>query len=162
MADKASKEERDAAFRLVEDDVRQGISAIGFAPNEAAQESADADRGTSAFGWGPPFDGSESARDEPRDVTVVPWTFVCNHVGGVDEAIEDAGLFHGMFPTGREVTIRGVTFVDRSSGEPQFYRYVDWADALTQLGCTVSQRVLLGEDAYVEGLHTLHDQETQS
>lgn len=159
-------EARAEAFRLVEEDLRQGIGAVGFVPNERGREPQGSDDAgnTQACNWGAPFNQQDEAdRDDAIErFTVVPWEFECNHVGGLREDIEDAGIFHGLFPTGRDVTIRGVTFVDRSGVEPQFHRYVDWADALTQLGCTVSQRVLLGEDAYQEGLRTLNPREEQS
>ena len=100
--------------------------------------------------------------ERTQQYTVVPWMYSCVHAESVDDDDEDVGIFKGMFPTGRPMTIRGVTFVDRSSGEPQYHRYIDWADALTQLGCTVSQRVLVDEGEYVEGLRKLRRPDPES
>lgn len=119
------------AFRYAEEDVAAGIGDIF---------KADLEVDGGAFALGPPFDSQDEAGHD--GVVAVPWRYECRHVGN----------FRNLFPTGRSLTIHGVTFVDGRGDEPVFHRYVDWAGVFTQLGLTVSGRVLVDEDAYRAGL----------
>jgi hypothetical protein len=123
----------DESFRLVRDDVLDGLGPL-FPPVGEGPES---------------FSVREDLAEEDvitnGRITAVPWVFRC----------EDRGKFQGLFPTGRELEISGVTLVDRGSEEPRFYRYVDWAGVLDQLGLTVSWRVPVTEDEYRTGREIL-------
>jgi hypothetical protein len=58
------------------------------------------------------------------------------------------GTFVGLEPTGREVTIEGLTLVklpEREGDDPQFMRFVDWSEVLGQLGVSMSGRPILAE-----------------
>jgi hypothetical protein len=74
-------------------------------------------------------------------IVAVPWTYSCRHTGD----------FHGLFRTGRELTIEGVTLVDYRSGELLLHRFVDWAGVIAQLGLEVSGRIPVTEDEYEFG-----------
>ena len=132
--------DREKAFRLVEEDVRIGIG-------DTFRERPSDEPGQRAFRR-PAFDRAEDAPILP-----VPWIFDCRHAGspkGTPQSPPDA--FHELFPTGRDLTINGVTVVEMRDGEAVFHRYVDWIGVLTQLGLTVSQRVLMEEEEYRTGL----------
>ncbi|MBV8950425.1 MAG: hypothetical protein JOZ99_06090 [Actinobacteria bacterium] len=126
----ATIEEHDS-FRLVGADVIEGLGAA-FEPVEE-----DTFTVTEAF----------SATDAITTdaVAAVPWEYRCVH----------AGAFQGLFPTGRELRIPGVTLVDYRGEEPMFARYVDWAAVIEQLGLTVSWRVPVDEEQYRQGLEAL-------
>jgi hypothetical protein len=91
-------------------------------------------------GLGPYFEAVEGFRLEPfwrpepggeqREKIWVAWTYHAKHTG----------KFAGIEPTGRTVTVRGVTLVDGSKDEPMFYRYIDWLDLCQQLGLSITGR----------------------
>jgi hypothetical protein len=91
-------------------------------------------------GLAPYFTAVEGFRAEPfwrpepgaeqREKTWVAWTYEAKHTG----------LLAGIPPTEREVTVRGVTLVDRSEREPMFYRYIDWLDLCQQIGLSITSR----------------------
>lgn len=74
-------------------------------------------------------------------IVAVPWTYYCRHTGD----------FHGLFRTGRELTIEGVTLVDYRDGQTLLHRYVDWAGVIAQLGLEVSGRIPVTEEEYEFG-----------
>jgi len=145
----ADNETFQQALALVQEDVVAGIGEI-FEPRA---------EGGAAFAPGPPFDGDVEVQSD--SVVAVPWKYECRHVGEVyddgDEHERAPNLFAGLFPTGKALTIHGVTFVDRSGTEPRFYRYVDWAGVYSQLGLTVSRRVLLNDPEYRDGLEKVRE-----
>ncbi len=71
------------------------------------------------------LDGTELASG---GLTAVPWQFTGTH----------SGLFEGIAPTHRSVTIQGVTILDQARG--LHYRYVDWLNVLAQLGVALAYR----------------------
>jgi hypothetical protein len=73
-----------------------------------------------------------------QSLAAVPWVYRCAHDGN----------FQGLFPTGKELEIHGVTFVDNRGGQQQLYRYVDWLGVVNQLGLDVSWRVPVDEAQY--------------
>lgn len=74
-------------------------------------------------------------------IVAVPWTYYCRHTGD----------FHGLFRTGRELQIEGVTLVDYRTGVTLLHRYVDWAGVIVQLGLEVSGRIPVTEEEYEFG-----------
>ena len=76
---------------------------------------------TDGFALAPPTDRVGPIVD--RGFAVVNWTFVGLDVGRG---------FNRMWPTGKLVTARGVTFLDLSTG--LFQRHVDWNGINSQLG----------------------------
>jgi hypothetical protein len=120
----------DESFELVRDDLTQGLAGV-FEPLAALDETFDVRE---------QLDGQEVIANS--QVTAVPWVYRCRQIGE----------FQGLFPTGRELRIDGVTIVDTSGGEALFYRYIDWAGVIAQLGLMVSPRVAVTEDEYLAGL----------
>lgn len=59
------------------------------------------------------------------DLAVVQWVFV-----GVD----DGKGFNNLWPTAKQITVRGLTIVDRSKRDWAFHRHVDWNAVSSQLG----------------------------
>ena len=105
----------ESATDLVRDDVVEGLGAA-FEP-------------TTGFAVLDALAGKAPATAD--DVTFVPWQYGGLHVGS----------FHGVAPTGRAVLIVGTTAVDVGrSEEPEFHRFVDWANVFAQLGLTVNAR----------------------
>jgi hypothetical protein len=76
-----------------------------------------------------PFWRPEPGPEQPEKIWVA-WTYQAKHTGS----------FAGIQPTGRTVTVRGATLVDWSSGDPLFYRYIDWLDLFQQIGLSMSGR----------------------
>jgi hypothetical protein len=76
-----------------------------------------------------PFWRPEPGLDQ-REKTWVAWTYPATHTG----------TFAGIQPTQRPVMVRGATLVDLSTGEPQFYRYIDWLDLCQQIGLSITGR----------------------
>jgi hypothetical protein len=69
--------------------------------------------------------------DARRGRMAVEWSYKCTHVG-------DLG---GLRPTGKDLTMQGVTIVDlRDEGAPRFRRYVDWSDVMSRLDVTATFR----------------------
>ena len=65
--------------------------------------------------------------------TAVVWEYECEHTG----------LFQGLNPTGKRLTIRGITIVaDHRDDEKEasFSRNIDWAQVMTDLGMYASYR----------------------
>jgi hypothetical protein len=102
------------ASRLTEQDVTQGLQQY-FEPVGGFQ--------LEAF-WRP------EPGVEQLHKTWVAWTYHARH----------SGVFAGIPPTEREVTVRGATLVDGSEKEPLFYRYIDWLDVCQQIGLSISGR----------------------
>jgi hypothetical protein len=72
-----------------------------------------------------------SVVDARRGRMAVEWSYKCTHVGHLG----------GLRPTGKNLTIHGVTIVDlRDEGSPRFRRYVDWADVMSRLDVTATFR----------------------
>jgi hypothetical protein len=69
--------------------------------------------------------------------------------GGAGVAVEWAwdgvhdrpGTFNGLSPTGRPVTVKGVTMLGLEDGRVRVWRYVDWAGLFAQLGLSLNWRV---------------------
>src|SRR4051812_17185750 len=78
------------------------------------------------------------------DATAVVWQFDCVHTG----------VFQGLKPKGKAVTIRGVTIVDHvAEGGPLLQRYVDWSEVMADLGMFANFRPTIETDgAAQEGL----------
>jgi hypothetical protein len=74
-------------------------------------------------------------------IAAVPWTYFAVH----------SGDFLCLFPTNREVTIQGMTFVDNRKDDPVLHRYVDWTGVIVQLGLEVSWRIPVTEEEYAFG-----------
>jgi SnoaL-like polyketide cyclase len=72
---------------------------------------------------------------ENNTYAAVVWSLTATHTGP----------FVGLEATGREVTIEGVTLVQKptSKTEQQFMRYIDWSAVLGQLGVSMSGRPIL-------------------
>jgi SnoaL-like polyketide cyclase len=119
----------DESFEFVRDDLTTGLAGV-FEPLDDSDET---------FGVREQLESQEVIANAA--VAAVPWVYRCRHVGE----------FQGLFPTGRELRIDGVTIVDRSGGEPLFYRYIDWAGVIAQLGLTVSPRIPVTEAEYLAG-----------
>ena len=88
-------------------------------------------------------DGNQDGGEDqpvPR-LIAVPWIYRCVHDGD----------FQGLFRTGRELEIHGVTFVDGRTGTDVLARYVDWMGVVNQLGLDVSWRVPVDLDEYQRG-----------
>jgi hypothetical protein len=127
--------EDDESFDLVRKDVQSSFGAVF-----GARDDIDEDE---VFTVVEPFRGEEAVRT--ANVASVPWTFRCRHTGD----------FNGIFPTGRNLDIQGVTLVDFRGGEPLLSRYIDWAGVIAQLGLTVSARVPVTEEEYQFGRERL-------
>jgi len=121
----------DESFTIVQKDIIAGLGAAFEAVNE--RDDSDAVRVADRF------------RDEEvitnEAVTAVPWVYRCRHTGD----------FNGLFPTGRLLEVKGVSFVDRRGGELLLHRYVDWEGVIAQLGLSVSWRVPVTEEEYRRG-----------
>jgi hypothetical protein len=118
------------ALEDVQRDIASGIEKV-FAPAEGSIVEP------------PPelvahLEGTEAA------VVAVPWVYRCVHVGD----------FQKLLPTGREIEMHGVTFVNYTQGEenPTFHRYVDWLGVVNQLGLEVSWRAPIEEHEYGDRL----------
>ena len=122
----------DDSFTTVMNDVVAGL-ADSFTPRHAEDDDEE------------PFRMNKYFKDVPaisnEQVVAVPWTFLCKHTGD----------FHCLFPTGRDVTIEGITLVDSRNGDTTLHRYVDWLGLTVQLGLEVSWRVAVTEDEYEFG-----------
>jgi hypothetical protein len=129
---------QDTSFELVRDDVLAALAEI-FEPRGDETEM---------FGVREELEveGEEQEVISNGTLVAVPWVYRCRHTGD----------FQGLFPTGRDLRIDGVTLVDRSHGEALFYRYIDWAGVISQLGLMVSARVPVTEEEYAAGLAHLH------
>jgi hypothetical protein len=112
-------------FRIVADDVTQGLQGMFGSRAEFDEPvivNSDLDDG-----------------DQPiQSLAAVPWIYRCVHDGN----------FQGLFQTGTELEIHGVTFVDNRGGQQQLYRYIDWLGVVNQLGLEVSWRVPVDEPQY--------------
>lgn len=65
------------------------------------------------------------------DATAVVWRFECTH----------SGLFQGLKPRDKPVTIRGVTIVDDTGEDgPLLQRFVDWNEVMADLGMYANYR----------------------
>jgi hypothetical protein len=117
----------DESFSVVDDDITNGLGDIFEPISSRAVSVAQAFRDTETI--------------TNTEITAVPWTYQCRHVGD----------FNGIFPTGRNLEIQGVTFVDNRGGRTLLHRYVDWAGVFTQLGMAVSARVSVTEEEYAFG-----------
>jgi hypothetical protein len=117
----------DESFSVVDDDITNGLGDIFEPISPRAVSVAQAFRDTETI--------------TNKEITAVPWTYQCRHVGD----------FNGVFPTGRNLEIQGVTFVDNRGGRTLLHRYVDWAGVFTQLGMAVSPRVSVTEEEYAFG-----------
>jgi hypothetical protein len=70
---------------------------------------------------------------ENNTYAAVVWSLQATHTGE----------FAGLMATNREVTIEGVTLIQKppdDKGEPQFMRFIDWSQVLGQLGVSMSGR----------------------
>jgi hypothetical protein len=94
--------------RTVYEDVRQGLEPYLHAIS---------------FDVEGPFAATGALLQDPY--AVVQWVFV-----GVDDGIG----FNNLWPTAKQVTVRGLTIVDRSEDVWQFHRHVDWNSVSSQLG----------------------------
>ena len=91
--------------------------------------------------------------DQPlQNITAVPWIYRCVHDGD----------FQGMFITGKELEIHGVTLVDGRGDTQVLYRYVDWLGVVNQLGLDVSWRVPVDLDQYRRGRDQLNADREES
>ena len=71
------------------------------------------------------------------DATAVVWRFDCTH----------SGLFQGLKPRDKAVTIRGVTIVDHAAeGGPLLQRFVDWNEVMADLGMYANYRPTIETD----------------
>jgi hypothetical protein len=69
--------------------------------------------------------------DPRRGRMAVEWSYKCTHVGPLG----------GLPPTGKDLTIHGVTIVDlRDEDSPRFRRYIDWAEVMSRLDVTATFR----------------------
>lgn len=122
----------DDSFTTVMNDVVAGL-ADSFTPRHADDDDEE------------PFRVNKYFKDVPvisnEQVVAVPWTFLCKHTGD----------FQCLFPTGRDVTIEGITLVDSRDGDTTLHRYVDWLGLTVQLGLEVSWRIAVTEDEYEFG-----------
>ena len=82
-------------------------------------------------------DGEQPA----QNLAPVPWIYRCVHDGN----------FMGLFRTGKELEIHGVTYFDNRVGRQVLHRYIDWLGVVNQLGLDVSWRVPVDEDQYRSG-----------
>jgi hypothetical protein len=96
--------EQDSAEKAVLQDITEGLKHV-FSPRDNSP-------------------GGAQIVERSGTAAYVEWVYDCTHTG----------VFQGLKPKGRELTIRGVTIVDDSSGSPVFKRYVDWSEVMTQLG----------------------------
>ena len=65
------------------------------------------------------------------DATAVVWVFECEHVG----------MFQGLKPKNKMVTMRGVTIVDHAAENgPLLQRFVDWSEVMADLGMFANYR----------------------
>lgn len=94
--------------RQVEDDVKEGL-----------QDFLEMIR----FEIVKPFDKVEALVD--GDLAAVQWVY---------EGFDCCGGLNGMWPTGKPVSVRGLTLVDTSGEETLFSRHVDWNAVNSQLG----------------------------
>ena len=124
-------------LRIVRSDIEQGLGPM-FGPREVQGEAVIVN---------PDLDDEEESIGSER-LTAVPWIYRCLHDGD----------FEGLFPTGVDLDIHGVTFVDNRKEELVLFRYVDWMGVATQLGLEVSWRVPVDEVQYRKVLDELdHD-----
>ena len=79
--------------------------------------------GDPAFVLDGPFAASGALVDEP--FAVVGWRY---------RGVDDGAGFNGMWPTGKVVTVCGLTIIDTSSDDWTFHRHVDWNGVDSQLG----------------------------
>src|SRR5262245_8511800 len=68
--------------------------------------------------------------DTGNQVSVVAWEWQVRHMG----------YLNYLAPTGKEVTMRGVTVVDESTGERLYSRYIDWLQLYAELGAVAMVR----------------------
>jgi len=125
----------DDAAELVRLDVEEGIGSIFLPQFEDAFRVDDV------------LDGDHFHTDAEPEVIAVPWIYEGVHTGDLQ----------GLFPTGRAVTIFGVTFVDDRGAERLFHRHVDWLGVFTQLGLELNWRVPVDEDEYRTGRKILKE-----
>ena len=125
------------ALRIVRYDIQHGLGHM-FGPRGLQEESVIVN---------PDLDDAEESIGSTV-LSAVPWIYRCVHDGDCE----------GLFQTGMELEIHGVTFVDNRKDEVALYRYVDWMGVATQLGLEVSWRVPVDEVQYRAVLDTLdHD-----
>jgi hypothetical protein len=124
----------DESFAIVQKDIIAGLGGVFTADNEE-----DDDDDMNAVRVADRFRDEEVITNEL--VAAVPWVYRCRHTGD----------FNGLFPTGRSLEVKGVTFVDRREGQLLLHRYVDWEGVIAQLGLSVSWRVPVTEDEYKAG-----------
>lgn len=79
--------------------------------------------GDPAFALDGPFASAGALIDDP--FAVVGWRY---------RGVDDGAGFNGMWPTGKVVTVSGLTIVDTSADEWSFHRHVDWNGVDSQLG----------------------------
>ena len=65
----------------------------------------------------------------------VEWIWTGRHD---DDGLD--GAFNGIAPSGRDVTVRGVTLMGVEDDQFKLRRYVDWAGVFAQLGLTLNWR----------------------
>jgi predicted ester cyclase len=118
------------AFKMVMDDVVAGLAGT-FSPRE--EDDIEPFRVAERF--------KEADVISNASVVAVPWSFSCRHTGD----------FHGLFRTGRDLQIEGMTLVDSRGGAPMLHRYVDWLGVIAQLGLEVSGRIPVTEAEYEFG-----------
>lgn len=110
-----AKASRDAALvNAVERDVCDGLDDF-LRPLDRP--------GDPAFALDGPFAGSGVLVDDP--FAVVGWRY-----RGVDDGVG----FNNMWPTGKVVTVTGLTIVDTGPEAWLFHRHVDWNGVDSQLG----------------------------
>lgn len=80
-----------------------------------------------------------AVRDDPitsaeQTYTAIPWTWSGRNEG--------ARLL-GLDPTGRRITVRGMTIVRMVDDQPILHRYIDWLDVLGQMGVAIYGRPII-------------------
>jgi len=108
--------------QFVEDDVKSGL---GRWFESFTDEHGD--------GWTPsePFKSEQPMTNGA--LTTVPWSYRCRHID----------WFQNAPPTGKPLTIVGVSIVDHSTDDPSVSRHVDWLSVMYQLGYTLYLRQLV-------------------
>lgn len=124
--------ESDPSFEMVMKDVH-AILGASFEPRHAEDDDEEPFRVNKRF--------KGAAVITNNQVVAVPWTYLCKHTGD----------FQGLFPTGRNIQIEGMTLVDSRASTTVLHRFVDWMGLAAQLGLEVSWRIAVTEDEYAFG-----------
>jgi SnoaL-like domain len=90
-----------------------------------------------------PIEGQETGWSFDRERTGavgenaagVEWSWT-----GVHDDGPGAGAFNTIAPSGRDVTMRGVTLMSVEDGRFQVRRYIDWAGLFAQIGLSLNWR----------------------